>query len=778
MKLSCRVVAAVFLLVSALIKAETGCLIPSGSDRPRPDILSLTEMKVKVVINEGLATTFIQQVFANRRTADLEANYEFLIPETAALSRFALWEDHLRLPGVVLEKKRAEQIYENLTVRKIDPGLLQQAEEARRHVFSVRVFPVPSLGTKRLELEYTETLALDNLRMQYRLPLRPVRYQTQTCDNFSLEVTIKSELPLKEIHFSEGSFPLKPVRKSAGEFSGYFQARNFSFQDDFTVDFGLDVSQMGFVFVTYRDPDTRHRVVPLFSNGRPVPDTDGYFLARVVSNLATSWQKPEQPSCVLILFDLSLSMRWEKLDRAYEMLEGLLKTLSPETYFQVGVFRDRLDLYPEEMIPATREKVEQALSWVGQCYQAGGTDLLAAVRKLLPSLKGNGKKVSLVVISDGHQTVGELRPAFIVKQISELCRQAKIKIHLCGVGEDANNTLMEEIARATEGTFLWVSETEDVRYKVGVLKGRLQQEMLEDARISFTHQVNRVYPEESQRFLDTSCFSVVGRYSRPQVSSQANIKLKYRGKELSWVKNVSFPDRNLKFDFLPRLWAKARIEELLRLIRLKGENEEWIEEIISLAKQYNLATPYTSFLAAPRSLLRPRAIKPGDPVLRVKTGPEIVQVVAIFPFGQVKRLHYNSRRDFWETRFLIPPVLGDGSYQCQLVLIDNAGRQYLEKKSFVVDSHPPVVKVKLSASRARPGQTIEVRALADADTRSIKARFPGVLPVDLRYEKKAGACLGWLKIPANLEPGVYELVIVAEDFSRNISQVRTELEII
>ena len=50
-----------------------------------------------------------------------------------------------------------------------------------------------------------------------------------------------------------------------------------------------------------------------------------------------------------------------------------------------------------------------------------------------------------------------------------------------------------------------------------------------------------------------------------------------------------------------------------------NERGEWfMSKLNSLSRKYKFVTPYTSFLAAPRSLLRPRLIRPGDPVLRVR----------------------------------------------------------------------------------------------------------------------------------------------------------------
>src|SRR5271170_2895968 len=143
---------------------------------------------------------------------------------------------------------------------------------------------------------------------------------------------------------------------------------------------------------------------------------------------------------------------------------------------------------------------------------------------------------------------------------------------------------------------------------------------------------------------------------------------------------------------LPRLWARARVDALLDRIEREGEDQASIDEIIRLARKYKFVTPYTSFLAAPRALLRPRLIRPGDPVLRVKTDESITSVVAMFPFGLVKELRYLKDEDTWQTRFLAPKDLTDGTYSVRLILRDSQGHVFREAKSFVIASQPPTVR--------------------------------------------------------------------------------------
>ena len=91
----------------------------------------------------------------------MEGNYTFSLPGRALISDFAVWDGVTRIPGVILERRRAEEIYAEAKAQVIDPGLLQQgerdADEARRtSVFSAHIVPIPAFGTKRVEMEYQE----------------------------------------------------------------------------------------------------------------------------------------------------------------------------------------------------------------------------------------------------------------------------------------------------------------------------------------------------------------------------------------------------------------------------------------------------------------------------------------------------------------------------------------------------------------------------------------------------------------------------------------------
>jgi len=66
--------------------------------------------------------------FRNRTDRIQEGRYVFLIPTTASMSTSGVGRRRTHT-GVILEHRRAEEIYKDLALQAIDPGLLSQESE-------------------------------------------------------------------------------------------------------------------------------------------------------------------------------------------------------------------------------------------------------------------------------------------------------------------------------------------------------------------------------------------------------------------------------------------------------------------------------------------------------------------------------------------------------------------------------------------------------------------------------------------------------------------------
>jgi Ca-activated chloride channel family protein len=289
--------------------------------------------------------------------------------------------------------------------------------------------------------------------------------------------------------------------------------------------------------------------------------------------------------------------------------------------------------------------------------------------------------------------------------------------------------------------------------------------------------VEKVYALDDAVF-DGGEAAWVGQYTKPVKNAAFRIDGQQQGLAVHTETKADLPAEALEHEQLPRLWAGARVQALLDQIEREGETEAAIQEIIRLARKYKFVTPYTSFLAAPRALLRPRVIRPGDPVLRVHTDPAIVSVIALFPFGLEKPLRYLKDEDVWQTRFLAPPEMSDGLYEVRLILRDKDGQVYREQKSFVIASKPPTVKVRMQRTRFRAGEVVPLAVNASESTRTLTARVEGLAPVSLRWTRDAGASTGQLPLPQRLPAGDYTLVVTAEDIAHNLATAEVHIEVV
>jgi len=89
---------------------------------------------------------------------------------------------HLR-EGVVVEKTRATQIFEDVERRQIDPRLLEMVSGNN---FKARIFPIPPNGFKRLAIAYEQELEQTEQGYLYRLPLQ----FEQKVGDFSIHVEV------------------------------------------------------------------------------------------------------------------------------------------------------------------------------------------------------------------------------------------------------------------------------------------------------------------------------------------------------------------------------------------------------------------------------------------------------------------------------------------------------------------------------------------------------------------------------------------------------------
>lgn len=772
-------------------RADAGVLLPRSASQPDPAILSLDEMEITVTIDNSDAKVFVRQIFANHSSHIEEGDYIFALGSRAVVSDFATWDGPVRIPAVILERKRAEEIYEGLKQQAIDPGLLEMGEHSSsqtRHtaVFNAKITPIPAYGTKRLEIEYHENIPVDNLKSLFNISLKPDAYRMQTAAHFSIHFELRSAHPLRNFKTLSTIYPLKIEEKTANTVRASFQGENVNLTEDFAVQYELQPLFDQLHVLTHRDPNSGQpdptEISPLRSNNEP-----GFFevqalLGKQKNPTAEPVKDQRPPHNVVVLFDNSLSMQWDKLERSYQAMQKVLHALRPQDRFNLLLFNSKVTPFQTQMSAVTPVALRQANEFLENSKLRGGTNLQQALEAALNQCRQNSQGNYVVVLTDGEATRGPIQSGKLATWFEEQWKSLEIarrpRLFIFAVGDDANLSLLKLLAR-NDGVLENVLSTEPAEFKLDSFVSKMDLSPAHDLRMETTPDsaLSLVYPLQDSAF-SGSLISWVGEYKEPRNGVGVHVTGRRGDEPFDISGTVNLPQKALEHPQLPRLWAKARVDALLEKIERDGEDEASIDEIIRLARKYKFVTPYTSFLAVPRALLRPRVIRPGDPVLRVHTDPAIVSVVALFPFGLTKPLRYLGNENVWETRFLAPSDMTDGTYSVRLVMRDRNGNTYRESKTFVIASKTPTFKVTLDNQRFRRGAAIHLKVSASSSTRTLVANLQGAMPVNLHWDTAVRASTGELQIPADFSPGTYRLVVTAEDIAHNIGSQEVQVEIL
>jgi Ca-activated chloride channel family protein len=781
----------IFLALSSITWGDAGVLIPRDKAQPDPMILSLEEMEITIRIDNSDARIFVKQIFANHTAGIQEGNYIFVLNSHAVVSDFATWDGPVRIPAVILERKRAEEIYNELKQQAIDPGLLQMGErtasEARHtSTFSARIVPIPAYGTKRLEFEYHESIPVESFKSYFGIGLKPEAYHSQTARHLSIHFELRSEHPIRDFKLGSTIYPLKIGQQNAHLVTGEFTGENVALTQDFSVQYELDQAAGDSLHVlTYRNPDSGQpdptEMSPQRSTNEPgFAEVEALLANKKAAAPAGTTARP--PHNVIVLFDDSLSMQWDKLERSYEAMQKVLHSLSADDHFNLLMFNSKVTAFQPALSGATPVSLQKATDFVRGSRLRGGTDLQRALEAGLAQCAPGSANNYLVLLTDGSATRGSIvsgkLSAWYTEKWKALPEASRPKLFVFAVGDDANLPLLRLLTR-NDGLLENVLSTEPTEFKLNAFVAKMNMNPIGQLGLTVSPQtsLDLVYPLQDTSFAG-SMASWVGQYKAAQKGVSFDVRGVRDGDALSIHGTADLPQKSLEHDQLPRLWAKARVDALLEKIEREGEDKASIDEIIRLARKYKFVTPYTSFLAVPRALLRPRVIRPGDPVIRVRTDPSIVSVVALFPFGLTKPLRYLGKEDIWQTRFLAPVDMEDGTHTVRLVLRDRNGAVYREVKTFVIASKTPTVKIILSRKQFRKGESIPLRVQASSSTRTLLAQLEGAAPVNLRWNPDESASTGEIAVPSELVPGRYRLTVTAEDIAHNIGVQEVQVEII
>ncbi len=577
------------VLVPPVPARADGIVVPE----PPPDVpiidvpyLTIKYHRVTVTIEDQVATTRVDQVFLNEADFEVEGTYIFPLPQEAAIGEFAMWVDGEKLEGQVLERDEARRIYEDIVRRRQDPALL---EYVGRDAFQASIYPIPPGGERRIELEYSEVLQVDNGLVEYVYPLNTEKFSPRPLEEVVVNVTVRSNEALKAIYSPSHRVDIE--RRGDHNATVGYEEYDVKPDRDFVLYYTVSPEDVGLNLLSYK----------------PEGSSDGFFLLLAAPKPVLSEAEGGEIDTrqviakdVILVLDVSGSMRGEKIEQAKEALNFVLDNLHDEDRFNVIAFSTSTRAYARDLVRA--DERGEARDFVDRLVASGSTDINRALLEALAMAEGERPTI-LIFLTDGLPTVGELHVDRIIDNVGDAAPE-NARIFPFGVGYDVNTTLLDTIAQNHRGASGYVRPEEAIDEKVSAFYAKVSTPLLVDLEIDFGDvDVFDLYPYPLPDLFAGTQLVVVGRYRN---GGETTVTLE--GEVNDRLQTFEFDDvlfheeegeagsAGLTTSFIARLWATRKIGYLLQQIRLHGEADELVDEIVQLSIRYGIITPYTSFL--------------------------------------------------------------------------------------------------------------------------------------------------------------------------------------
>jgi len=531
-----------------------------GTDRAE---LPIHEERLTVAIDGEYARSTLLQTYTNASNAQIEGHYELRPGQGTHVDGFAYWNGEERIVGEVFERDTANRVYNEVTARKRDPGLLEQVGEG---VFAFKVFPIAPHEDKRVEVRWSRWLDRRAQTVHFRAPVT----------SGSAEIVVTIDGRIKNVRSTTHQLHIEPLATGVR-----LRADHPGRAGELELSWDVDEPPW--------TPDVY--VAPSTDKGG-----EGWFAVSLAA--PTLPATAATPKDLTIVIDHSGSMQTDqKMLYAKRAAAALVGLLDANDRVNVIGFSDEVDPLFHAPHAVDKDTRDQALGFIDRLFAGGGTDLALALATAMQTQDpaATGRPHIVVFLTDG---VSDAAQAVAVKT-------GDIRLFTLGVGTDVNKPLLGKLAAEKRGRFVYIEQARDIEPEVARLGQAIAHPLLVDVSVSIEGlEATRIYPRTLPDLFAEDELRISGRY-HGQGPARVVIRGKLEGRPVEYSRAIDLAHAH---PWTAPLWAQARIDHLLEQIELAGPQHAAAEletEVIDLALAYNFVTPYTAFLAVPERELGP-----------------------------------------------------------------------------------------------------------------------------------------------------------------------------
>ncbi|MFN8359241.1 MAG: VIT domain-containing protein [Candidatus Kapaibacterium sp.] len=476
-----------------LVKSNDGASIP----------LHIERLRVSVEIVASIAVTTMEITFRNDQNRILEGELNFPLGNGQTVSRFAMDFNGSLREGVVVEKAKGREIFEEKVRQNIDPGLV---ELTRGNSFKARVYPIPAHGIKKIVVAYQQELSSDGTGdLRYSLPLD----YKDTLTEFTVNAHVLSTLPPVTAQGAlTGAFT-----QESGDAGYALRMKYYEYQANTPLEFSVPQA-------------TTKTTIYLESLGGKT-----YFY--IAAHPPVSSMPKQLPRALCILWDASGSAGGRDIDRELSLLDAYFKAIGNCTVTLV-TFSNAPDKPQQFTVSGGNWSALQAL--LKAVKYDGGTQLGALHLQ-------DYKCDEYLLFSDGISNVG-----------SAEIMLAKKPVIAINSTQHAEHSYLKYCAQATGGTYIDLSSIANEN-----ATRQLTEQPFSFIAARNTSGIRELVPSITTPVHDG--MTLAGEL----VGNSTEITLEYGfGNKVTYSEKITLDKSTgmVKTGLIPNLWAQKKLAEL------------------------------------------------------------------------------------------------------------------------------------------------------------------------------------------------------------------------
>lgn len=578
-----------FLFHSAFLLAD-GIMKYNSND----ELLSLVKSQITIDIFEQVAVTTVEHTFFNDIDQDSsDVKYMFPLPENASVILF----------GIYINDSTFVEYEMTVSDTGGGHGNVSDEDEELANYLLPNPFVIPlkiAPGTQRIRMKYVELLPYYFGEIQLEYPLYSDQFLKGIIEYVSIDINLTSQRRITEI--VSNSHAINTDQPSDFSAAIDYSQGNANPDRNFDFRFALSQDDIGLFNFCYRDPADS-------------TETNGYFLFLIEPG------KDITPSEILqkyfsFIMDRSGSMSGNKIVQAKQAANYCIEHLNENDLFNIIDFSSYYNSFANEPVLASVSNVQSAVSYVNDINAGGLTNIYDPVMFSLQQSLGEGTANQILLLTDGHHNTGSVTNLDQVIEEVTGANTQDVNIFVFGIGNYVDKGFLQSLANNNHGLAVFVNETEPIDEVIAEFFLRINNPVLINIALDYGGAgANDIYPNELLDIFTGTQLVVTGRY-RTSVETDITLSGSVSGADTSIVyPNINFPEADTDYPFVPKIWAKSKIEHLYQQWLILGEPDSLKEQIVDLSIKYGVLSPFTQY-------------SPPEPPTAVEEGLEMVSLSA------------------------------------------------------------------------------------------------------------------------------------------------------